>query len=186
MGILTTFKNLAEWILLIPKMVKLNADQRQETRDAVDGIADELTRGLNLVIQRIEGAKRIALSKERGSKKELIDYLNHNEIKLFGAFSEFKICRGLREKRDHFKQLFHPAKATVRRENIQKVSDLLQDLESDERLIIDEVGPLLKDLQLAASKSKAKFLDEAEKAIRKLDGRKGRLKRIARSIHDSL
>ena len=186
MGILSTFKALAEWILVVPKLVKLNADQRQDIRDAVGGIADELTRGLDLVIQRVEGAKRIALSKEKDAKKELVDYLDKNVGKLFEAFSEFKICRGLREKRDHFKQVFHPAKAAVRRENIDKVTHLLYELESDERMIIDEVGPLLNALRASASKSKKKFLIDADDVLKTLEGRKRRLKKIARSVHDSL
>lgn len=186
MGILDTFKTLGEWVLLIPKMVKLNTDQRQEIRDAVGGIADELTRGLNLVTQRIEGARRIALSKEKGAKEELVVYLDENIGKLFEAFSEFKICRGLREKRDHFKQVFHPAKAAVRRENIDQVTHLLYELESDERMIIDEVGPLLNDLRKSANKSKKQFLIDADAALKTVERRKRRLKKIARSVHDSL
>ncbi len=186
MGILDTFKALADWVLLVPKLVKLNADQRQEVRDVVGGISDELTRGLDLVAQRIEGARRIALSKEKGAKKELVIYLDENVGKLFEAFSEFKICRGLREKRDHFKQVFHPAKAAVRRENIDKVTQLLYELESDERMIIDEVGPLLNGLRTSASKSKKKFLIDSDEALKTLELRKRRLKKIARSVHDSL
>ena len=186
MDILATFKTLVDWVLVVPKLVKLNSDQRQGTRDAVGGIADELTRGLDLVIQRIEGAKRIASSKEKGAKKELVVYLNENKGKLSEAFSEFKICRGLREKLDHFKQVFHPAKATIRRKNIEKVTNLLSELESHERMIIDEVGPLLKKLGASASQSKKKFLIDADNAIKTLDRRKRRLKKIARSVHDSL
>jgi len=42
MGAIVILKELVEWVLIIPKLVKLNADQRQEIRDAVGGVADEL------------------------------------------------------------------------------------------------------------------------------------------------
>src|SRR5215831_1001982 len=118
MGGIAILKELVEWVLIIPKLVKLNADQRQEIRDAVGGVADELIRGVDLVTQRIEGAKRIAQSKGRGKSEELKNYLGESTSKSADSFSEFKICRGLREKRDHFKQILHPSRASVRTENM--------------------------------------------------------------------
>jgi hypothetical protein len=185
-GAIATFKELVDWILLIPKLVKINAQQRQETRDAVGTVADELIRGLDLVAQHIEGGKRIAESKQKGSKKELQDYLSDTEWKLRKSFSEFKICRGLREKRDHFKQLFHPASASVKRKNLGTVNDLLGELEHDERMIIDEVGPMIVDLRSAARKSKKSYVDAADQSLQQIKSRKTMIRRLARKIHDKL
>lgn len=188
MGALAIFKELVDWILIIPKLVKLNATQRQETRDAVGSVADELNRGLELVAIRIEGAKIIASAKQRNARNELVTYLNHDVWKneLSKAFSEFKICRGLREKRDHFKQLFHPAKAAVRRENRTKVTALFNQLEYDERMIIDEVGSLLTKLREDALQDVSAFLESADEAIQQVHRRQKRVKRLARRIHDEL
>jgi len=186
MGALVTFKKLVEWASAIPSLVELNAAQRQETRDAVGGVADELHRGLDLVAQRIEGAKIIASSKRRGAKKELVRYLLESEGQLVSAFSEFKICRGLREKRDHFQQLFHPARRSVRIQNMATVTHLLSELESDERLIIDEVGPLLMELRKAAGRSLKGFGPEADHALKQIKNRQRSVKRTARKIHDKL
>ena len=59
MGAIAILKELVEWVLIIPKLVKLNADRRQEIRDAVGGVADELIRGVDLVTQRIEGLSEL-------------------------------------------------------------------------------------------------------------------------------
>jgi hypothetical protein len=186
MGALAILKELIDWVLVIPKLVQLNAKQRQEVRDAVGGVADELLRGLDLVSQRIEGAKRIAESKTVRGARELRTYLDESTQKLSESFSEFKICRGLREKRDQFTQLFHPARFAVRRENTKTVTRLLKELESDERMIIDEVGPILRELKAGASQPAASFLAMADQALEQIGARKQRVRRLARMVHDKL
>ena len=97
MSLVSNFKDLAGLVKLIPALVKLNATGRQKIRDAVGTVADELIRGLMLVQSRIEGAKVLARSTDKGSKAALQTYMAKTTGKLFDAFSEFKICRGLRE-----------------------------------------------------------------------------------------
>jgi hypothetical protein len=186
MSALTTFKELVDLAKLIPALVKLNAEGRQKIRDAVGIVADELIRGLNLVQSRIEGAKVLARSTDGGAKLALQTYMAETTNKLFDAFSEFKICRGLRETRDEFVRPFALAKATVRTENVRKINDMLNQLEQDERLIIDEVGPLLSDLSQAASVSLESFLTLAEASLKQIQSRRVKLRRLARQVHDDL
>lgn len=182
-GIIGAFKDL---VTFIPKLVELNAKNRQKIRDAVGTVADELIRGLNLVQSRIEGARVLARSSEKGARAALETYMAETTGKLFAAFSEFKICRGLRETRDEFVRPFAAAKASVRLNNVQKIDSLLYELEHDEKMIIDEVGPLLAQLARAAKGPTAKFLALADDQLQQIEKRKANLRRLAREIHIDL
>ena len=186
MGALETLKELVDWILLIPKLIELNAKQRKQIRDVTDDIGHELTRGLILVEQRIEGGTAIATSKEDERQQELQKYISDSQRSLFKSFSEFKVCRGLREKRDQFEQFFHPAKAAIKIENIGKVDLLLTELENDERMIFDEVGSIFKDLGQAADHSSERYVKIAKKSLKQIDKRKTRIKKLTRQVHDNL
>lgn len=110
-GALAKLKELVDWtVTLVSTLVRLNARQTQEIRDADGEIGDELIRGLDLVAQRIEEGKRITVSKAKGRKQELQHYTGDSQLRLSESFSENKVCRRLRKKRDHFKQLFHPVR----------------------------------------------------------------------------
>jgi hypothetical protein len=186
MGVIGTFKDLIDMVLVVPKLTKLNATLRQDIRDAVGVVADELTRGLGLVESRLEGAKVLARSSQRGSKAALRTYMAETQGKLFEAFSEFKICRGLRETRDRFTRPFDLARASVRVGNVRKIDQLLHELENDERLIIDEVGPFISELSTAAAGPSEKFIALADARIRMIKQRAARLKRLARQVHEEL
>jgi hypothetical protein len=186
MGIAVTFKELVDFVLVLPKLAKTNAENRQQIRDAVGTVADELVRGLGLVQSRIEGAKVLARSSSPDAATALQTYMAETTGKLFEAFSEFKICRGLRETRDRFVRPFDLAKASVRTDSIAKIDRLLYELEHDERLIIDEVGPLVNELTEAATNSPQQFLALADVKLKELDKRQKRLKRLAREVHDKL
>jgi len=186
MGIAVTFKELVDFVLVLPKLAKTNADNRQQIRDAVGTVADELIRGLGLVQSRIEGAKVLARSPSPGASAALQTYMAETIGKLFEAFSEFKVCRGLRETRDRFVRPFDLAKASVRTDSVAKIDRLLYELEHDERLIIDEVGPLVTELQDAAAKSPQEFLALADTKLKELEKRQRKLKHLAREVHDHL
>lgn len=172
-GIIGAFKDL---VTFIPKLVELNAKNRQKIRDAVGTVADELIRGLRV----------LARSSEKGARAALETYMAETTGKLFAAFSEFKICRGLRETRDEFVRPFAAAKASVRLNNVQKIDSLLYELEHDEKMIIDEVGPLLAQLARAAKGPTAKFLALADDQLQQIEKRKANLRRLAREIHIDL
>jgi hypothetical protein len=185
MSLLSDFTDLVGLAKLIPALVKLNAEGRQKIRDAVGTVADELIRGLGLVQSRIEGAKVIARSTKKGSKEALQTYMAKTTAKLFDAFSEFKICKGLRETRDEFVRPFALAKASVRMKNVSKITQLLKRLEHDERMIIDEVGPLLDELS-RATKSKQDFIAVADAKLQQIDDRRTKLRNLAREVHTEL
>lgn len=186
MSLVSNFKDLVGLVKLIPALVKLNAEGRQKIRDAVGTVADELIRGLTLVQSRIEGAKVLARSTDKGSKAALQTYMAETTGKLFDAFSEFKICRGLRETRDEFVRPFAAAKASVRIENVQKIDNLLYMLEHDEQMIINEVGPLLNELTHAATGARQAFLSLADAKLEQIDDRRAKLRKLARQIHKDL
>ncbi len=184
MGVVTdAFGKLVDFVLGLPK---INAQNRQQIRDAVGTVADELIRGLGLVQSRIEGAKVLARSSDPQAAEMLQTYMAETVGKLFEAFSEFKICRGLRETRDRFVRPFDLAKASVRTENVGKIDSLLNQLEHDERLIIDEVGPLIEELKNAASKSPQQFLSLADEKLEDIQKRQKKLKRLAREVTDKM
>jgi hypothetical protein len=186
MSITAIFKELADFVLLLPKLVKINAENRQQIRDAVGIVADELIRGLSLVQSRIEGAKIIARSSSPDAQSLLQTYMAETTSKLANAFSEFKICRGLRETRDQFVRPFDLAKASVRVKSIAEIDRLLTELESDERLIIDDVDPIVTDLSIAAEQSPEVFLQLANIMIQKIRKRKKKVRKLARSVIDAL
>lgn len=186
MGILETFKELVKFVAFIPNLVKINQEARQRIRDAVGTVADELIRGLSLVESRIAGGKVLARSHENGANASLQAYMAETNGKLYDAFAEFKICRGLREIRDDFARPFAVARAAVKIGNINKIDELLSLLEQDERLIGNEVGPLIHNLTEAAARSNADFLKTADEALLLIAKRRARLRRLARQVHDKL
>jgi hypothetical protein len=184
-GVITAaFGKLVDLVLKMPEM---NAQNRQQIRDAVGSVAEELIRGLTLVRLRIEGAKVLARSSDKKAAALLQTYMAETELKLFDAFSELKICRGLRETRDRFTRPFDLAKASVRIQNIGTIDSLMNELEHDERMIIDEVGPLLEELKKAAEKKKPQqFLSLADAKIEEIQKREKRLRRLARDVIDKM
>jgi hypothetical protein len=186
MSLLTNFKELIDLVALVPTLAQLNADERQKIRDAVGTVAGELIRGLNLVQSRIEGAIVLARSTDAGASTLLQAYMAETTGKLFDAFSEFKICRGLRQTRDDFTRPFAAARASVHVQNIQRIDLLLYELEHDERMIVDEVGPLLAELSAASAKSPASLIQLAHEKLQQIENRKIDLRSLARRTHDGI
>jgi hypothetical protein len=184
--IVETFSSLVKFVLVMPKLFDIQSKNRQQIRDAVGTVADELERGMDLVRSRIEAAKILARSSESKARASLPIYMARTPKKLREAFREFKICRGLRETRDHFERPFTLMKASVRAKNIEKINWLLHELESDERMIIDEVGGLIAELGLASTGTAATFVSLADKKLKLINDRQVKIKQLARQVHDSL
>jgi hypothetical protein len=72
------------------------------------------------------------------------------------------------------------------RENTKTGTRHLQELESDERMIIDEVGPILRELKDGTSQPAASFVAMADRALKQIGARKERVRRLARMVHDKL
>ena len=186
MPLITNFGDFVEIVLVLPKLAKLNRDNRKILRDAVGTVADELQRGLGLVKLRIEGAKVIARSADRSARKNLQQYMLETEAKLFEAFSAFKICQGLRDVRDRVKSPFDSLAGAIAIQHIGRVKAVMLELESDERMIIDEAGPLLNSLSVAAKGPLDQFGTEADKVIRQLERRASKIKTLAKQFDEKL
>ena len=54
------------------------------------------------------------------------------------------------------------------REHARKVENLLSELKKDERMIINEVGPILNEIQGAASQKPETFIEIADQKIKEI------------------
>jgi hypothetical protein len=179
-GIIAIFKQFTE--LLPTKLISKNTEMRKEVVDVVSELADELSRGLELAVIRLQGAKQL------DSDKELIDYLSKSGDVLVGLHSEFKICRGLRNLRTKEKTIFDKPSYAVDISNRDRIKRLLYEMEKDERLIYDELGSMLQDGYGLAQRLKTKHvtIPEVQKwivgQIASLRARQASLKNLAREF----
>ena len=181
MGVVELFSKLVAWTIgIIPTLVKVNRELRAEIRDVVGTIADELQRGLDLAILYLRGAKNIK------DEAELRDYLNSAQQKLLDYHSEFKICRGLRDLRARFNELFDPTKHAIEWGNKGEVISLIYELEKDERLVMDELSGLWQNLNTALSQANGReSLHRAiDESIASLEVKKNKIRESARKVID--
>lgn len=176
------FDLLTEFVSRIGDAVNLNKNERKHFREAVGGFADEIDRGLTMVVHRIRGGITIAKSTKRGRKQDLIAYQQESAEKLLEHFREFRICDGLRAKRDHLKQLLHPAKFAIDVTKSGEVKNLLACLEHDEYVILDEVGDIIGDLHYQSSKTLKAYVQAAEAHITTIERRRKRIRDKARKV----
>lgn len=183
MGIIELFEKFMAWTVgVVPKLIKANAVSRDEIIDVISDLAAELQDGLNLLAIYLKGAKYI------DDLPSLETYIGGAQNALFKYHSEFKICRGLRKLKDRFKRAFDAVPASVSVGQKQEVEDLLNEMEIDERLIMDELRDLWPRLQKVSSQ------DDAVTAIRtvidrELDAiakKQKMIGEIARKIIDSI
>ncbi len=179
-GIIHLFKEFTE--SLPTKLISKNTDMRKEVVDVVSELADELSRGLELAIIRLQGAKQL------DTEAELVAYLAESRRKLVELHSEFKICRGLRNLRVKEKTLFDKPTYAVEIAHRDRVKQLLYEMEKDERLIYDELGTLLQDAESLAQRLKTKNagISDVQKwligQIKALRARQDSLKTLAREF----
>ena len=83
-----------------------NATARQEIRDVVGNLGDELDRALSLTDSYLVGAKFSI------DDNELAKYLADVDGKLMGSYFEHHICAGLYHLADKFEQVFDPCRST--------------------------------------------------------------------------
>jgi hypothetical protein len=183
-GILGLFKEFTE--LLPTKLISKNSDMRKEVVDVVSDLADELSRGLELAILRMQGAKQL------DSDQELIDYLSNSGHVLVSLHSEFKICKGLRNLRAKETTIFDKPSYAVDVSNRERIKSLLSEMEKDERLIYDELGGLLQDGYGLAQRLKTKHVTVTDvqkwiaEQITSLRARQASLKNLAREFIEKI
>ena len=114
---------------------KINAEERRRIQEVVGELGDTLGDSLSLTI--------IYLSHARHARDhEFADHLAHGRERLRQSFHEFKVCGGLYNLRDRFKQLFNPTKYAVDMSRMQEIDYLITDLAHGERTVIDFLGDL--------------------------------------------
>ena len=139
MGIFAEFTNAA--VGLVKLGPSLDRKQRQEIRDAVGELADELTRALVLAEAYLAGAKN-----SRDSA-DLAIYLRDAPNKLMQSFSEYKICGGLYALEDRFDRVFDPTRLSVAAGSLGEFRALIQSLSFGERMVIDDLDGLMAKLR---------------------------------------
>jgi hypothetical protein len=144
MDFLSALTQFANWIRPnIPKLITANRDLRAEIRSVVNELCTALTDGLDLVLIRLRGARRIDDLQRRA------DYLAQSESELFKSFSEFKICADLRSLEDRLKSLFDPIKAAVNVGTGSEFQQLINALEDYERIVFDMIQDTYSRLDAA-------------------------------------
>lgn len=138
-----------------------NAEARQNIRDVVGSLADELNRALSLTDSYLVGAK-FSLDDQ-----ELARYMADVDGKLMGSYREHHICAALYQLADKFNQLFDPTKWSVSLSSFSEIPRLVNELKNGERVVLDDLEDIaykLRDLssQLASG---SMGRDEVLKAI---------------------
>ena len=189
MSTLKAFFDATKAIVLLG--AKTNAACRQEMRDVIGRLADELDRALMLADSYLVGTR---FSKD---DKELIQYLEGANRKLTGTFLEHHICAGLYHLADKFKQVFDPTRFSVSISSYREVPELIAHLRNGERAVLDDLDEIAQELadysyKLAAAGPqgaepiKTALFDAVEYHRLELAKRRKKIKSLRRRVIDAL
>jgi hypothetical protein len=153
---------------ILKRLNSLNEAQRNEIRAAVGKLGIELDRSLLLAEIYLTGAENIT------NKAKLSTYLRKSRSELLQTYNTFQVCDGLYEISQKLAAAF-PAKGKNAADVIV-VKDLLQELESKERLVVDDIQSIFSDLDAVARK-----LDLARSAANEKQAREEAMQLIAGS-----
>jgi hypothetical protein len=142
MGVLSEFMDAAIGVVKVGP--KLDRAQRQEIRDVIGQLADELDRALTLTEAYLAGARN---SRDAA---DMAAYFREAPNKLMQGFNEYKICGGLYALEDRFQRAFDPARLSVSAGNLQQFRRLISSLGYGERMIIDDLDDLMIRLRSLA------------------------------------
>jgi len=118
-----------------------NASARQEIRDVVGKLGDELDRALSLTDSYLVGAKFSV------DDTELARYLAEVDGKLMVSYREHHICAGLYQLADKFKQIFDPTRLSVDLTNYSEIPRLINELMNGEQVILDDLHEMANQLK---------------------------------------
>lgn len=119
----------------------LNATSRQEIRDVVGKLGDELDRALSLTDSYLTGAKYSI------DDDELSRYLSDVDGKLMGSFYEHHICAALYHLADKFEQIFDPTKFSVSIASFDEIPRLVNELKNGEQVVLDDLQDIADKLR---------------------------------------
>lgn len=126
-----------------------NAACRQDIRDVVGQLADELDRALVLTDSYLTGAR---FSKD---DQELILYLQSANSKLMSNLYENHVCAGLYHLADKFEQVFQPTRFSVSLQSRSEIPELIRHLKNGERAVLDDLDEMIQQLQAYSYKLQA-------------------------------
>lgn len=133
------FLNAAKSIVTLG--ASTNAASRQEIRDVVGKLGDELDRALSLTDSYLIGAKYSI------NDSELSRYLANVDGKLMGSYYEHHICAGLYHLADKFEQLFDPTRFSVSIAAFHDVPKLINELRNGEQVVLDDLRNIADKLR---------------------------------------
>ena len=177
---LESFINAAQPIITLG--ASANAAARQEIREVVGNLGDELGRALSLTDSYLVGAKFSI------DDKELAKYLADVDGKLMGNYQEHHICAGLYHLADKFAQLFNPTKFSVSLSNYNEIPRLIDELKNGEQVLLDDLTDITNELRkyssqlLSGSMSREDVLKVVEYHREKIDLYRKKIKRKRREM----
>ena len=118
-----------------------NAAARQEIRDVVGKLGDELDRALSITDSYLVGAKFSV------DDKELSRYLADVDGKLMNSYYEHHICAGLYHLADKFEQVFDPTRFSVSISNYNEIPRLVSELKNGEQVVLDDLTDIANKLR---------------------------------------
>lgn len=118
-----------------------NATARQEIRDVVGKLCDELDRALYITDSYLVGAKFSI------NDNELAKYLADVDRKLMDSYFEHHICAGLYHLADKFSQVFDPTRFSVSLSNYSEIPKLVRELKNGEQVVLDDLHDIADKLR---------------------------------------
>jgi ElaB/YqjD/DUF883 family membrane-anchored ribosome-binding protein len=118
-----------------------NAACRQDIRDVVGRLSDELDRALSLADSYLVGVQYSRDDAER------IQYLYDARSKLITSFREHHVCAGLDALADKFAQAFEPTRFSVSIAKMGEITDLINQLKNRERAVLDDFDDMVRQLE---------------------------------------
>jgi hypothetical protein len=109
-----------------------NAAARQDIRDVVGKLGDELDRALSITDSYLVGAKFSIDDVDR---------------KLMGSYLEHHICAGLYQLADKFEQVFDPTRFSVSISNYNEIPKLIGELKNGEQVVLDDLSDIANNLR---------------------------------------
>jgi hypothetical protein len=130
-----------------------NASARQDIREVVGKLGDELDRALSLTDSYLVGAKFSY------DDNELASYLADVDGKLMGSYHEHHICAGLYQLADRFEQVFDPARFSVSIESYNEIPRLVDELKNGEQVVLDDLTDIASELRTYSSRLLSGMMD---------------------------
>lgn len=152
-----------------------NASARQDIRDVVGKLGDELDRALSLTDSYMVGAKFSY------DDNELARYLADVDGKLMGSYHEHHICAGLYHLADRFDQIFDPTRFSVSLSSYNEIPRLIDELKNGEQVVLDDLTDIAGELRDYSSQLVSGAMDR-EKVLSAVEYHREEIDRYRKKI----